>query len=304
MPEQATNDARSIIETVKDLHAPQIVTLDDGTEILAVPKGVDVRSVKPLMDEYRTQPERRRGLATLSDLESFIAHATRFKAPNSAIFARRDEEAPSVTSVFDYHPEGPEIADARFLGHRGHYAFPTSEQWNAWRLRDGKTQTQRDFAAFIEERIMDIIAPGDGAGDAGSLASDMLAMLGGEIAGPSKLLEISRGLRMTETAEVANAQNLASGEVEIVFRTTHTDDKKQPLKVPNLFVIGIPVFDGDAAYRLPIRLTYRRDEGRILWTFKRYRPDVVFFDAFDRAVARVKQETGLPVFIGQPEKAA
>ena len=112
---------------------------------------------------------------------------------------------------------------------------------------------------------------------------------------------VQLSLPLSETSEVANAQNLATGEVELVFRTTHTGANGQPLKVPNLFVVGMPVFDGDAAYRLPIKLQYRRNEGKIVWTIKRYRPDLVFFDAFDRATAKVAEETKLPVFIGTPE---
>ena len=299
---QTTGEARAIIDTMRELYEPQVISLPEGVSVLAVPKGYEVRSIKPLMDEYLDRPERRKGTAKLDDLPSFIAHANRFKATNSAVFARRDENSPSLTSVIDYHPEGEENADARFGQHRGHYAFPLSEPWRAWADKDGDAMTQRDFAAFIEDRIMDVLPPPkDGRAEAGALTLDLLDMLGGEIAGPTRLLEVARGLRMTETAEVANAQNLASGEVEIVYRTTHQNAQGQPLKVPNLFVVGMPVFDGDAAYKMPVKLYYRRQEGRIVWSFRRYRPDLVFFDAFDRAVAKVKADTGLPVFVGAPE---
>lgn len=287
---------------MRELAGARVVEVNEEHAVLLVPNGQRVQSLKPLLDEYRTAPERRIGRAVLGDLPSFIAHAKRFASPHSAVFARREEKAPALTAVYDYHPAGPDHTVAAYLGHQAAYAFPLSEPWRAWAAVDGKQMTQRDFAAFIEDRIMDILPPpADGRAEAGALTLDLLGMLGGEVAGPSRLLEVSRGLRMTETAEVANAQNLASGEVEVVFRTQHTNAAGQPLRVPNLFVVGMPVFDGDAAYRLPVKLQYRREEGRIVWTLRRYRPDLVFFDAFDRAAKRVAEETGLPVFVGAPE---
>lgn len=293
-------DARAIIDNMRELYDPQVVDIG-GATVLAVPKGVQVFSIKPYLDEYLTAPERRAGTATLGDLPSFIAHAMRFKADNSVVFASRNFSKPSLTSVLDYHHAGPEPADAEFGRHRGVYHFPLSEAWEAWAERDGKEMSQRDFAAFIEDRIMDVLNPPTSAEDAGALTHDLLTLLGGDVAGPTKLIEVARGLRMTETAEVTNAQNLASGEVEIVYRTTNAGQNGQPLKVPNLFVVGMPVFDGDAAYKMPVKLQYRRVEGRIIWKIRRYRPDLVFFDAFDRATARVSQETGMPLFIGTPE---
>lgn len=301
---QTTSDAQAIIGAVRDLHEPKVVLInpENNLGVLATPGGVKVTSLKPFLDEYLDAPERRAGTATLGDLPSFIEHAKRFADPDSAVFANRSEASPFLLSVLDYHPAGPDNAAARFGKHRGLYKFPTSEAWEAWRKIDGQMLKQADFAAFVEERIMDVQAPpAGGKADMGALALDLVATLGGEMAGPAKLLEVARGLRMTETAEVANAQNLASGEVEVVYRTTHTNAQGQPLKVPSLFLVAVPVFDGDAAYRMPVRLQYRRAEGRILWTLRRYRPDLVFFDAFDRATDRVRQETGLPLFIGAPE---
>jgi uncharacterized protein YfdQ (DUF2303 family) len=301
MSDYDTN-AEAIIQTVKELHHPHLIEVAEGVEVLATPTGMTILGTKKFLDEHRTAPERRTGEAVLGDLASFIAHANRFKAPNSAIFAARNEKAPGLCTIFDYHPEGPDNTAAMFGKHRGRYPFPLSEPWRAWAGVDGTQMTQRDFAAFIEDRIMDVLPPPkDGRAEAGALTLDLLGMLGGEVAGPTRLLEVARGLRMTETAEVMNAQNLDSGEVEIAFRTTHTNAAGQPLKVPNLFVVGMPVFDGDAAYRMPVKLAYRRQEGRIMWSFRRYRPDLVFFDAFDRAAKKAGEETGLPIFVGSPE---
>lgn len=297
-------DAAAIINAMLTLHGATVTGITRGDSevatFAAVPKGMELRSLKPFLDEYLDAPERRKGTATLTDLASFIAHANRFKDTGSAIFAKRDEAKPSVTSVLDYHPEG--ATGPRFGQHRGWYTFPVSEQWAAWAALDGKAMPQGVFAETIEERIMDILpAPIDGRAEAGALAMDLVGTLGGKIAGPTELLEVARGLRMTETAQVANATNTSTGEVEVVFRTEHTGAGGQKLSVPTLFLVGMPVFEGDGAYKMPMRLQYRRKDGMIIWTLRRYRPELVFFHAFDAALARVKAETDLPVFLGAPE---
>lgn len=270
---------------------------------LVLPEGKTVTSVRQLLDEYRAKPERRTGTATLADLASFIEHVKRFSSEDSVIFGNRAERAPSVTAVYDYNPEGADLTAARFLQHRAHYAFPVSEPWQAWaKAEASEPMLQGKFAAFLEERIMDILpAPSDGRADAGALALDLVATLGGQLGGPSDLLNVSRRLKMSETAEVTNAQNLASGEMEIVYRTEHRDAQGQPLRVPTLFLVGMPVFDGGDPYRLPIRLQYRRVEGKVFWIIRRYRPELVFFDAYDRALKQVREETARLVLLGAPE---
>ncbi|RVT99066.1 DUF2303 family protein [Rhodovarius crocodyli] len=304
----SAGDASAIIETMKELHGAKLLDVPGGhdgeaaRQVLLVPNGFRLESPKRYLDEYRTAPERRKGTAVLTDLDSFIQHANRFRDGDSVVFAHRDEDKPSMTSVLDYHRQKAEGAP-RFGEHRGTYAFPLSEAWQAWAKVDGEPMGQPEFAAFIEERVMDIvIPPTDGRNDAGALALDLLGTVGGEFAGPQKMLEISRGLKLNENSEVQNAQNLQSGEVQLVFKTQHTDALGQPLKVPSMFIVQAPVFEGGAAYKMPVRIRYRTSHGRITWTMARYRPDLIFFHAFDQAAERVKKETELPLFMGSAER--
>lgn len=309
-PTAPTSDAATIIDTMRQLHGVnQMTVIHGGTTVplIALPKGLELHDpmkyIRAEQDEIRNAPKRRTGTAVMTDLPSFIAHVRRFADADTAIFAMRNETSPSLTGVLDYHRQTAEGAP-RFGKHRTHYAFPLSVSWQAWAEVDGKPMSQADFAAFLEEQVMDIMAPPtDGRGDAGALALDLVSMVGGSIAGPTTMLETARGLRIVENSEVANAQNLATGEVEMVFRTEHKDGSGQKLNVPTLFVIQTPVFDGGAAYRVPIRVRYRKREGTIIWFMTRYRPDLVFVDAFDQAVKQVRDETGLPVLMGTPESA-
>src|SRR3546814_12522266 len=81
--------------------------------------------------------------------------------------------------------------------------------------------------------------------DEDSLPEDMqkfVNAVGGRIAGPSRLMDLSVGLKVYEKANVSEAVNLASGEVQIQFTSEHVDGTGSQLKVPHLFLIAIPVF--------------------------------------------------------------
>lgn len=268
----------------------------DAVPVLILPRSLRAESIKPILDEYRERPERRRGTAKLGDLTSFIAHANRFKELASALFANPDPKAPSLTSVLDYHEAGDAGLPA-WGQHRGVYAFPLSDEWTKWMAQNEQLMTQIAFAAWIEEHIVDIADPGL-AGDA---AKALVDLLGARFAPPATLLETSRGLRLMAAMKMTNAVNLSSGENEFVFTTEHQDHKGGKVQVPSAFLIAIPVFRRGPLYKLAVRLRYRVDPGVVKWSFSVHGADRVFDHAFTEACDTATKETGLPLFIGSPE---
>lgn len=314
------SDAAAIVAAVERLANARTLALnvDPGApEIAVVPRGMDLRSLKPLIEEYRVKPERRAGTAKLQDLDSLIAHVVRHKDADSVLFANRSAEAPNITAVLDYNQAGPDVTAARFGRHRAVYAFPLSEEWRAWHAQDGKQMAQREFAAFLEDRIVDVIAPPDFehaafdyTGDdetkrraaAPDIAlKDLADLIGGNFAGPARMMDMAKGLSLNADIAVKGAQNLSSGETSIVYTEEHRDAGGAPLKVPNLFLIAVPVFDAGPLYRLAVRLRYRLAQGRITWWFGIHRADRVFDHAFTEACTRARDECGLPLFYGAAE---
>lgn len=302
-------DVRALGDYLKDHLVPQKLVVDrDGVtqDVLLLPDGWDTHSIKAVLDEYRENPERRLGTAELQDLDSLIAHVNRFKGVNSALFAFRDPAKPTLTGVIDYHDAGYE-GTPRWRKHRAHYAFPLSEPWKKWRDMDGKPMSQGDFAAFLEDRIADVIAPPDfeharfDGNDPDLKLKTLADQLGTNFATPHKLLELSRGLQVNVESAVKNAQNLATGEIAINWQDVHKDGAGAPIRVPGVFLICIPVFESGVAYRIAVRLRYRARDGKITWLFQMYRPDLSFDDAFKEAGGRAQAETGLPLFVGTPE---
>jgi hypothetical protein len=252
-----------------------------------------------LFDEYQTAPRFRGGEAELTNIDSLIEHVNRFKDADSALFAWDSRESPSITAVLNYNRAGAEAAP-RWGHHRSNHAFPLSDEWQAWTKTDGQIFRMAEFAAFLEDRIIDVleVIPGED-----SLPEDLqrfINICGGKVATPNRLVELSRGLHVNENSVVKEAINLASGEGQIVFEAAHTDGQGMPLQVPGLFLIGIPVFKHGPIYRLAARLRYRKEGGIKFW-FELWRADRAFDHAFAEACERVRVETELPLLFGRPE---
>jgi uncharacterized protein YfdQ (DUF2303 family) len=278
--------------------------------------GRQVISAKKFFDEYRQFPERRKGTAELYDLDSFIAHVNRHKDEDSVIFANPDRAEPSLLAIIDYNKAGSEdIAQPRYNVHRALYRFPLSDEWQAWQAQNVKPLSQADFALFLEDRIGEVLTPPEDPEDPSYRTA---TLLGGTFASPSKLLELSRGLKVHIGSRYKGAVNLSSGESQFTWETEHKDADGAPLIVPNLFQIAVPVFKAGELFRIAVRLRYRAANGEVKWWYNLYRDDKVFDTAFreaatiardgkpgfinlDDVVVAPRPGTGLPVFIGKPE---
>jgi uncharacterized protein YfdQ (DUF2303 family) len=301
-----TSDAQAIADLVLKHAGAQIATSApiDGVATLALlPTGMKVEDLGPMVEKTRLQPIRRKGTAKLGSIQSFIDHANRFKDLDSVVFAEPDQlttpPKPRLLSVLDYHRAGGEGAP-RWNVHRGLYEFPLSEEWRAWSAVDGKTLDQNAFAEFIEDRIGDVLPSPDAIDPADNLAR-IMREFATTFATPAKLMELSRGLKIHEVSQVANVVNLSTGEGQISWTAEHQDAQGQPMKVPGAFLIAVPVFFAGAAYRIPVRLRYRKSGPSIKWALLLYRPEITFRHAFDEAVELVSEKTKLPVLHGNPE---
>jgi hypothetical protein len=277
---------------------------------------VQVRSLREEFEKYRTHPRDYRGLATLQDLDSFIAHVNRFKDGDSAIWCTVDIAKPGLQAVLDYHEarrpvvveavddkaaqeDSPATPHARFGRHRSLYPFPLSAEWLAWIAQNKKWMGQSDFAAFLEDRILDVVERKDD--NLSPRLLEMSNLLGGKFAGPSSLVELSRGMAIHQSERFKQATNLSTGETQIQYESTHQDTQGQPLKVPNLFLIAIPIWRMGVAYMLPVRLRYRLTAGSLAWCYEISYLQESFEAAVKDAATKAKADTGLPLFYGDPE---
>lgn len=304
----------SIVNLVEGRLAPKIALVEDpvsNTKALVAlkPDGTFQTIPASVFDDYLDGPRFRRGKSTVTDLDSFIAMTNRFKDEQSAVFANDERASPSLLAVFDYHganiptEEGIATCSPRHMKHRTFFAIPTSDEWKAWNKSNGKVNAMDvgEFAMFLEDRIGDVAAPGELP--LSPAAKTYIDRIGGpdRIASPSDLILLSKGLSINENSAITDFRKLESGEGNISFSTEHTDSDGRPLSIPTSFQIAIPVFHNGPLYAMVVRLRYRVLQGSLTLWYELWRPDLSFDDAFDDSVMTVKEETGLPLFMGAPE---
>ena len=295
-------------EFIRDHLIPTIVEViepETGVKVLAtlgddgvVPLGASV------FDGARPNPMFRRGTAAMTSLASFMDHVNRFGDTDTAVFADDSKTSPKLTAVLDYHRADNEDAHGEYRHgkHRTTFTFPLSEEWKAWTKANGTVMSMGQFALFLEDRIGDIAVAGD------EFPEDITRFVnvnGGadSIADFATLVELSRGLKVFEQANVEEATNLASGEGHIRFSVEHETRTKTggTIKVPTMFFIAIPVFAKGPFYRIGARLRYRKTPEGVKFWFDLYRADRSFDHAFTEAVDTVQTKTSAFVFFGSPE---
>lgn len=265
------------------------------------PKDGKVISLKDELESYRQRPARRKGTAIVQTLKSFIALVNHQKIEaESVVFADTDWTAPSFTAVLDYHPavRGTYEPDANNGQHRVHYPFPLSEEWQEWVKFNGEVMNQLEFATFLENRIPDLSAPMDAEKIA--LERDFATT----IATPAELVKLSRGLKVHVSSSVEEERTLNSGEGQIKWQEVHKGENGEPLKVPGIFLLAVAPFRSGEKVRIPVRLRYRTQGGRVLWFYEIYRPDLHITERVEADLDKVASVTGLPTFEGKPEMPA
>ena len=264
------------------------------------PNGETVPLPASFFDDYRDAPKRITGTAKMTRLPSFIDHVNRFKTKFSALFAIEDVANPRLLACFDYHSRGDEFGMPDFCEHGSRYDFPLSAEWKAWTADNKNTMDLGEFAAFLEDRIVDVLAC-----NVEDLSEDMQRFIGvteGKIGTPTKLVELSRGLRIEENSNVIDVRNINSGEGQISFQSEHSGTGGTALNIPTVFVICIPVFQrSEDFYRLVCRLRYRKTTAGVVFWYELWRPDRVFDAAFTEAIDNAAAATELPLFIGSAE---
>lgn len=244
------------------------------------------------------RPLRAIGTAQLNSITSFIDWVNRQKCEHTAIFGAGELPTPSVTAVINYSAT---LEDPQWGDYRGTYKLATSREWQAWMKLDGKFLGQEEFGNFIEDNLGDITAP-SAVEDAAEY--QLIKRLGGGAGDAASLLTAVRNLVVNESATLKSIINVHSGEAQMTFEARHTGEGGGQVTIPRLFVICIPVFDGDAAYRIPVRLRYRKAEGgtKVLLGTSLYQPERYVRDAWTLLLKQAAEQTNVPVFEGVPEQ--
>lgn len=265
---------------------------------LAHHKDQSVTDVTDKLLALEPRPLRSTGTAALASATAFSDWVNRQKNPSTAIFAHNGPQ-PRMTAVINYtNGDAPEWGD-----YRGQYDLALSPEWQIWMKANDKPMSQEAFGQFMEDNLAEIAAPPSAVDD--SIEYQLIQKLagGGNAATSTQLLSVARNLVVNESSRLKSILNPHSGEVQMVYEAQHTGEGGGVVDVPRLFIICIPVFDGDAAYRIPVRLKYRKAEGgtKVVFFPSIYQPERYLRDAWGYLMADIAQRTGVPVFEGQAE---
>lgn len=297
-------------------------TIVDRPKMLqvAIPASMDRADLTDDLDRLATklQPWRRTGTAQMTDLGSLIAWANRNKGETSALFATTGDN-PALTCIADYLGQGAPIIDATsrdpkasHMRHRATYAFPLSQEWKIWKAISGKPLHKAEFGEFIEANAKDLLEPtpallGDYRGDRDvepweERMITVAQQLQGRFGQYQQLISMAREFTVNEVSNLTTTLNRDTGESSIQFLDEHQQADGNPIRVPNLLMIAIPVFDNGAAYRIAVRFRYRKAGQSVHFYLSLHNPDVCMRDAVDEAFGHAADETGLPLFRGIPER--
>lgn len=283
------NNTSVIVDTAKqavDISSRVILTgdvplairvTDDGSQTVGV-----MDDLLAQIDKRAGAPRRLTGLARFAEVASFIAHARRFRTPESVVFA--DVDKVSLLAVYDYHEKA---GSPRWGAHRAAYNCPLSREWQTWTGRSGKIMGQDEFADFIEENQLDIYSP---AAAGGAIPVDAVS--------PADLLTLVRNLRILQKGEFSRSVNPTTGEMSL---TNKVENDQSSTKIPAGFIVGIPVFEAGDRVAVGARIRFAMSNGKPTFAFSLIDPEHVKRSEFGAIRTRVAEKTGLPVLAGAPE---
>lgn len=238
-----------------------------GGQVILVPEGLRSEHLKPLYPDLEQIKQK----ATFDDTASFVDYFNSFKDSDSRIFA--DIDNARLTAIIDYH-QSDESAP-RHCVHVAIYRLKHSEEWKRWTGVDGVEQTQRGFARFLEENLLDIQKP-DGA----------------------TVLEAAASLAATKKVSFESGINLRDGTVQIEYREDIEEGTKGTLSVPAELMLGIAVYFGGELYEMKAFLRFDIADGNLKYKVDLHRREHVEQDAFQKVVEQIGTETKVTPLYG------
>ena len=284
------NDVLAMRDTMEDLYTPRMIYDDNMKGFVAYPENMHIEPLKKYIDAERTTPETLKGTTNLHTCASFCDFANRYKTENSAMFYNKTNQ--NITCIFDCATK----EHASFEKHKAVYAFPFSKELLQWKNNNGETMGQVDFAFFIEKNVLDLAEP-DKTAESEAL-KEIRMRIGGHFASVSKMVELSKGIAIRNDERATVKYDTNTGEATLDFSSEHTDASGNKIKVPNMFLIVIPILDGGKNYQLPCRLRYRLYNGSVKWWYEVINLDQAIEKAIDEELDAIKKDVGLPIFYG------
>ena len=268
------NGLHAIVEAAKkNSNVGKEININDETYVLLA-EGYELEKI----EDPTKPPAIIEKTVSFETMDSFLDYFNRFANESSTILANRDEG--SFKGILD-HPNSSGETDHE--KHIAKYACPKTVEWSTWLASNKKVLSQHDFAKFIEDNINEIMVP-DGS------ATDTKYPTGAE------MLEIAMTLSNDKKVRFSSGLRLDNGQVQLSYHE-EIDGKagtSGQLQIPQLFNLGIKLYEGGEPYAIEARFRYRISEGQLSMWYELVRPHKVIESAFDDIYIKIKEgiETG------------
>jgi uncharacterized protein YfdQ (DUF2303 family) len=250
------------IQTALDATIAGTVLDVAGAPHAVVPGGYHIQD----LTDHLPAPLRLKGKLELRDVKSFVAQFNEFKTSVAKLFGTVNP--PRFVGVLN----GNAASAPGWGDHRIEYSCPLSVEWKTWTAKNKQPMTQADFAQFVEDNLPDLL---NGA----------------------EMLEISRTLEAKKKVNFASGIRLADGQNEFTYEEQIEGTAgKGKFKVPEVFELGIAVFEGGPLYKVSARLRYRIGEGGklALW-YDLERPHKILEDAVKAVWTEIESGTATTI---------
>lgn len=247
------------------------ITFVEGHPVAIVPTETKLIDLEP----YLPAPLKKRAKVNTQDAESFIRYVNEHKNDSTRIFANVTESGAAFNAMIDYHETGDGASGRGF--HSVGYSLAHSVEWKRWKTRDGQKFTQKEFAKFVEDNLMNIISP-----------------TGGD------MLDITLTLEATTAVNFKKGIRLQNGNEQLIYQETTQAKAGQAgeLEIPKMISIVIPVFERWEPTQIDLRLRYNINDGQLTFSYEMVSPHKIIESVIGEIIDDIGQNTGIDPFRG------
>lgn len=276
--------AGALVELGTLLGEPRVNPHPGGRGFIILPKSDGSMAIEYL--ERPALPERMHGAIKVNNTESFITAVNRHADKNRTVLYATIHPAAFTAVLNDFTKTatgGAGNDGANWRDHRVGFDLAYSKECKVWHESQKREMSQEQLAFFIEDNLPDFKTP-DGA----------------------RMLEIALNFRAKQGIVFKSGLRLQDGQVQLEYTEQNEGGAGAAgnMKVPELFVLEIPVWEGlDAKkYKFEARLRYKIGSGVVAFRYELVRPHKVVETAFKDVLDQIRKDVkDVPIIFGSPD---
>lgn len=246
-----------------------LITMPDGTPAAIIPDNWGITG----LPQYMKEPVRIEGHTTHFTVDSFVRYVGEYTDTNYKQVIIGNPVTNEICCHLDYHKSQSKPA---WNTHKAKVTLKQSIEWNRWTGKNGREILQKDFVEFLEDNYADILEPDSAA-----------------------VLEAAKALDATKTVTFKSGVNINTGTVQLTYNEEISGKGSGNVDIPTAFVLGIPVYEGNAPLPIKMKLRYRISEGgKLSFTYVMDNPQKILRDEFDTVLKHIEEKTTIQPYIG------